>query len=332
LYGTSEGFLARLKTSTNNDSVGTAGYMLWSPRYHNTGEFVDPAETTQFYNVFIHSTNNSSQSPTNVPNTSAGAIKTWVDALGNNAVGAIADPAANLIGADNAVVLDARTLSACLRMTYTGRMDTAAGEVAFIENIPVSSIIGDTDQKESPVSVDELFVLSSSTQRLGVDTLEIVHRSHEVEAATFMDSKDGALWNTSFTGGLPQSPTTVSSNAVITAPHVFGFAWRNLANVAAAANLTFGLTKNVEWRPAPASGFTAVTPHTINVTNQLAIVHAQLDRSNPNWTKRILDSAGSLAGKVVRMAATGVGTFARREGANFAKRLASGVVSGLLMP
>jgi hypothetical protein len=325
LYGSSEGFLARLKNEIYNASAGSAGFILWSPRYHNKIQPV--ADGTYQMNVFAFSTNDPSVSPGNSPG--YGGQITFDQSLTQGTVLRINDPAAQIVGEDNAIVLDARTLSACLRLTYSGRMDSSSGQVAFIENVPVSALLGDPDQKEEPMSVDDLFRLSSSTQRLGVDTMEIVYRSHEVHDATFHDSKDGALWVTNnFI-----DPTTVSSNAVITSPHVFGFAWRNLDVSSGSASLAIGMVKNIEWRPSPTSGFTAVVPHTMSVNNQLAIAHLHLDKVDPAWTKRILDNAGSVAGSVAKMAATGVANWAKGELNEYLKHpeIALPALAGLLL-
>lgn len=323
LYGSSEGFLARVKSTIFNDSEGSSGYLLWAPRLHNKQTAINGGGNTFLFNVFFYTTNDSSTPP---PLASYGAVTTFAQSLASNEAGRGEDPAAQLIGPDNAIVMDARTLSACMRLTYAGRMDESAGQVAFVQNLPLEAVLGDANQGESPITVDDLFRLSTAVQRLGVDTLENVHRSHEVNGPVFRDSRDGAL--EAADGWAAQAPI-IAETSRVSAPAVFGFAWKSLTVGAGnGAKLSFNLIKNVEWRASPTSGFTSVTPRTINTTNKVAEVHKKLDLVNPSWSRRVIDSAGSLAGEVVKMAATGIAGLARKEGSALLRRL-PGMLEGI---
>jgi hypothetical protein len=340
-----------LKTTLFNDTNKQAGYLLWAPRFHNAGGQVTHGRE-QYYNVFAFA-GDVNQRPLNTAIPPRGVEEKFVDvrnsretrassvfgdgvsfadSAAENSTASPPDPAAMLLSGafGSSIVMDARTLSACLRLTYTGRMDASSGEVAFVENLSVSNLIGDTgsDSAGLTMTVDELFQISTSTQRLGVDTLEIVHRGHEVHAATFTDYRDSALLNDSFQGNTPSAPTIASNKAE--SPHVFGFAWRGLDTPGNNASLTFNLLKNIEWRPEVRTGFTSITPHTVNTENVLAQVHKALDNNNPSWTRRIIDSAASLAGEVVKMAKTGVSAFATRQSRQIMSQLGRGAMRMLL--
>lgn len=302
LYGTSEGSLARLKEVIFNDTDATSGYFLWAPKYHNQGtELVE----ANLFNVVFFATN-APEVPPNV--VQFGRINTFDLSLARNTAAHGTDPAGQLLSEENAIVMDARTLSACIRLTYTGRMERAAGQVCFVDNLPLSSVVGNPEQKDLPASVDELFVLSTSTRRFGIDTHEIVYRADDNHAATFHDSQDGAfLYNTFL------DTSAVAESAQLTEPTCFGFGWRRLSTSGnEGAGLSIEMIKNIEWRAAPSSGFTSIAPKSVgNGQSKLRAVHSTLDQAHPSWTKRILDSVESEAGKVIHMAYTGISSAAK---------------------
>jgi hypothetical protein len=318
------GYLARVKNSIFDNSNGQAGFVLWAPTYHNQawdGEAAQAGGSTESnfkMNVWFFSTADSSINPENVAGKGFGQALTFDESNVSGMAGSLPDPASRLISQENALVMDARTLAACIRLTYSGRMDRASGQVCFIENLPVASVLGNAEQKDPPISVDSLFQLSGNVQRLGVDTFECIYRADPEHAAKFHDQRDSAM-NAEVTSdsivppyGFFNTETEVSESARNLEPSCFGFAWRSIAASGGATDLSIELVKTVEWRPAPASGFTAMVPRALSGGPKVLAAQAALDKADPSWTRKIINSAGSLAGQVVKMAATGVGSFLKK--------------------
>lgn len=300
LHGESEGLLASLKQTIDNSASSQHGYILWCPRYHNSAMSNDGKG-----NLFGFAAQDSSDRPVNDTNLGSfyGQATSFTAGLPASAAASFDDPAAGLLS--QGLVQDARLISACMRMTYYGRLDRSAGQVCFIENLPISALVG-AEGSGPTLSVDDCFRLSTAVQRLGVDTLEVVHRPDPEMAGIFHDRLDSALDRSPL--GDVNTYSHVGLNAQTTMPHVFGFAWRNLdiSGSTPTAQLTFDLFKNIEWRPTPASGLTSVTPRTVSSQGTLIRTMQFLDGVQPDWTRRIIDSASSMAAQVVTMAATGI--------------------------
>lgn len=299
LYGTSEGLLARTKVG-HNLSPGTfapitAGYALWCPDFSNTKSIDTPG------NVYIFVTDNSSDAPANneLNNNAFFAVPTsqGATALTNTAFH-IGDPAAALL--ESTTVADARCLSACMTMTYLGRMRDSSGEMCFIQNLPLSELLTGRSG-DLPVSVDQLFTYSSHKNRLGIDTIETVYRPNTLSTDHFRTSQQSPLLL-----DLLQVPlrTKIEPTIASYAPRVFGFVWRNTEGN---APFSFDFIKNIEWRPEVVSGFTQV-PMTVSGPSRLETTLAYLDRlskSNPNVWNRILGGASSVGAAIAKLAYTG---------------------------
>lgn len=298
LFPSSQGYLARLKATIPDNSDGVSGFILWCPKYHN-GESYRTVDNEITFDVFIWSAVNGSVTPNA---SDVGRALSFSESLLTGDIGRFADPAGALIGSDNAIVMDARTLSACIRLTYTGRMDRASGQVAFIENLPLASLVGSPEQKDPPPSVDQLFSMAAKVQRLGVDTLEAVYRPDADAAHTFHDAGDGCVHLSTVEG----SRAFIGESARITEPTCFGFAWKGLDN-GGSAQLSFAMVKNVEWRPSPISGFAAVTPKQQSTKGHISRALVALDRAQPSWTTKLINSTETLAGTLAKAAFTGVG-------------------------
>lgn len=302
MHGESEGYMATIKDTFSNNAGASAGYMLWAPRYHNRGWA--GGEIVERQNLWAWATNNSFAKPHNDPVTGPatvfGQASSFNNSLLDQTTAALPDPAAPMLGQD--LIADARLLSACMKVTYNGRLDRSSGQLAFIENLPIATLIGEPDHPNSPISVDELFRMSTSVQRFGVDTAEVVHRPDMAVASLFHDQTDSAV------DGTVGSRSRLGESARITQPHLFGFAWRSLDLSGNGADITFEITKNIEWRPSALSNFVSTVPRSVGAGNNdnLTKAMAYLDRTNPGWTRRIIDSAGSMAGQVVRMAYQGM--------------------------
>lgn len=292
LYGDSEGLLARLKselTFANNEHPSTCGYILWLADSHGEAQ-IGPGtyRTGSLVGARFDTTSDV------VTNTAAIPAYCGALAAGDSQGFSLRDPALPLV---NGIARDARTLSACMRMAYLGAMQTAAGQVAFLENVPLTNVLSS--------SVDELFRLATTVKRIGVGTHEIKFRPSE-------NSKFFSTFETANTTTQSQrdvsSPLTLGSEGTgattvedIRGPRVFGFAWRGTDN---ATNIAFEFIKNVEWRPRTDSGLPAIKPVAIHETSMVHHAERELDRKHGgSWS---LNSLLSPAGQLAETAFTGV--------------------------
>lgn len=274
LYGASEGLLARLKNTTQvpaGSRPQTCGYVLWCPDYHNKNNgIVDqpyaPNSGPDQGNMFMFISDDPTLSPPNTAANPYGAFSPL--SVGQVDVGHVLDdPAANLLRSD--IVADARVISACMQMTYYGKLQDSAGEVGFISNLPVSEIMeGGTGG--IPASVNNLMAYCANKHRLGIDTLENVYRPNELSSNHFRTNVDTLLDVADQTAG----PSVVSQSATTLSPRVFGFVWRN---VEPSAGLTFDFVKSIEWRAVASSGLTQ-TPIQTTGASLVPHVNAAIDR------------------------------------------------------
>jgi hypothetical protein len=301
-FSSSEGYLARMRDNINNDTRGTCGYMLWAPMYHNNAEAKSNEGVT--FNMFAFSADGGNQNPDNSvpPGVVYGWGSSFEDSLTLGTASKFPDPASYIVGNANAVVQDARLISACMKMTYTGPMVASEGEFCFVR-IPLTAVLGDTPNGVRPVNVDSIFRLSPERLRLGVDTIEIVHRPEAELHELFHETNDSCVVQGD--AGAIETVSTLGPTAQLRQVYAFGFAWRSLSDTTP-ANLTFEFTKNIEWRPSPRSGFVAQVPRVLNNGNKVKEAIRALDATIPNWDKRILDTASSMAGKLSQVALTGV--------------------------
>lgn len=302
IFGDQDGLLARVKLSIMNpgDRGQTAGYILWCPDYHTKPDF---AESFLFGkgNLFVWSSTGSFIPPTNTVAFPYGGENNPWDPTTDSA-GTIRDPAANLLDTD--LVQDARTISSCIRLTYTGAMTAASGQYAFIEAMPLSSLLsgGDTTGDPTPPDVDDLFQYATKSGRLGTDTLEIVSRTDD-SSGTFRNSEISPV-SVEDQGGSEASFLTTEGKTQ--QPLVYGIAWRGLAS-RTPSPMVLDVLKNIEWRPRPSSGLTHAKPVAINPTPMVHKATAHLDRTMPGWSTRITNSVTSGASSIAQAAFTGVG-------------------------
>jgi hypothetical protein len=198
------------------------------------------------------------------------------------------DPAAVLLSGD--IVQDARTLSACIKMKYTGQLVNASGEIAFIQDLPLTSILYGAGNNEA-TSVNQLFQNATQTGRFGSDTAEVISRPDET-SHVFRNDRSTPLQVSDSEGGT----TSLSSEGKSQGPNVFGFAWRGLAIPSGqAANLTFEFIKNIEWRPEPISGLTHATPRVINTIPKTQSVVKYLDDMSSTWTTKLMSGINQVS-------------------------------------
>jgi len=294
------GNLMRVKKSIFNNSTGTCGYILWVDDYHQAGDRLDAKHTPvdQYGgNLFIWSSSNPDTQPYNTRvigegKESYGEVRS--DSFQENtqysSAYTVADPAHNWVASNN--VQDARTISSCIRMKYTGQERLASGEVALIENLPLDAVLRGAVDEEA-VSVNMLFNAARQVRRLGNRPVEIKGRP-SAASDTFRNQHA-----TPFIIRAQENQNTGKSAAGrIQAPNVYGIAWRGVSISADQPTclFTYELTKNIEWRPEPNANAANVVPVAQSGTPKFQAATSWLDANIPGWATK-LTSALVYAGK-----------------------------------
>jgi hypothetical protein len=288
----------------------TSGYLLWSPDYNsdpfNGGAPAGPA------NVFFYSTNASFSPPSNTGTFPFGSDTTPVGGVMNTSK-ALDDPAALLLATD--LVQDARCISACMNMVYTGKMMDSSGQVAFIEDLPLSALL-ELDPfvsvPKSETSVDALFNWTTRTTRLGTDKVEVKFRP-DATSARFRSSEASPI--------IVDTPGTTGSVVAVPAqtlqPTFFGIAWRGL-DTSTSPKFSFELTKCLEWRASPISGLTHAPPKAINAGPVVQPAIQFLDRKfGQGWSSGIKESVMSNVGRIAQTAFTGASNYLANQGIKY---------------
>jgi hypothetical protein len=311
LYGDSEGFLGRFRTNFSNVGAGgstaTCGFLLVVPNYFGKDPMIafsnaDPSYHPLNTTAEAYGTGNTGATPPFFQNTAY--------FTNDNASAFVQGTTAS----------DARLISACIRMTYFGSIVNSQGEVSMIENLPLATLLqGGTGSQ--PMNVNELFQYSGNSMRLGTDTIEVIARPDD-------DAKHFTDHDTKWSRESGSTPNTLLSEAQkVKQATAFGFAWRNCIPT---ANQSFQVIRNIEWRPDANLGIAAPTVRQYTVDLQPSVI-ATLDRSNPSWTRRIVNGALSVAAQVATTAFTGALPVAGQAGRYVAGRLASAGAQRLLM-
>lgn len=288
IYGSAEGLLARVKSRASfagPSSSGTAGYILWA--CDTTGLGPDETQYSPASIVGSRFTDTTSAVLNTIADPAFGQASGTVGGAGFS----IVDPAATLLS--NGLARDARTLSACMRMTYTGSMAAAAGQLAVIENFPVESLL-------EGITVDQLFALSGNVSRIGVSSHEVKFRPADSsnyfrpldDPVTVGTYPEGTTHSAAIeTGIAASSPTRVDGHNQ--GLRLFGFAWSGTSDATA---LSFEFIKNIEWRPAADSGLPIQRPKTLHSIPPIEEAERALDRANPSWSiSNMISEAGHIA-------------------------------------
>jgi len=280
-YSTSEGMLNKLKSTYTANSGSNSGYILWDPTF--TSDNTVPGS----FNAVVHYTNSPSTNPLN----------TTVNPFGS---GSGASSSSLQVGAGgycaSTTVADARTVGACIRASYVGRMDASAGLIALVENIPVETVLG--ANSVTPISVDELFNLSTQINRFGVDTCEVKYRPNDY-SHIFRSEREGCFDRAA---GVV---TTVTNEAERSGSRMMGFAFKNVTDL---NDILFEFHQNIEWRPNVDTGFVITMPKQLKDAGHAQKVVKYLDDHAPGWTSNLSKKFASGASEIAKMAFTGMST------------------------
>lgn len=312
LHGTLSGYLQRTKalvnlTQTTAGPSNTCGYIIWCPRYFSPGTGTASAIGSSArlqMNCFLWQSDNPQIKPLNtavydallagnppVYGLSRSTGAQWTSAT------YIPDPAASFVS--GTVCEDARLLSSCIRMTYTGRQSDAAGIVCPIRNLSLTDLITRNDVTGTfsgrGLSVSDLFRLSPTQVRLGTDVHEIRSRDSDNELEEWQTVYDPAVYPGDFKNN--NGSATIMDPAISPRePACYGFAWQNV-EPSQFTKLYIELYKNFEWRPKSDAGISLPVEERVSTVSNIPKTMQYLDRVKHGW-----DIAAPIVGNGMAMA------------------------------
>jgi hypothetical protein len=263
-------------------ATDTCGFILWAPNYHTQNL------ANNDMSVIIYSAPLTTTTPLNTT-----AVPYGSGAWGTTATtGALDDPCFAFTA--GAVCDDARTIAACIKLVYTGKLQDASGMVVPLQGIPLSTVFN--PGKGTYASVDDLFILGQNSRRLGVEEVEVVFRPGDPGQERFHEANYGPIKQ----GAAGTAATADAGDVETFIPTCFGFAWRGL-QAQQAANFTIEMHKNVEWRPSADTGI-PLTPNESVGPSFMERALRYLDTNYPGWWNKAVHSG---VNTVARMAFAG---------------------------
>lgn len=285
LYGSTEGMLGRFINDVTVKSAYSAlkfGYIVWFPTFHNDQDVSTSTQTC--LNTIMWASSNASAIP---------ALNDY--GRGNTLLTAVSypDPCYNFIKGD--VCQDARTLSACLEVEYSGTTSGGQGLVGTLTNVPVSALLyGGTGN--TPPSVTMMMQYCNQKTR-AVDR-EIVKWRPKIGDASFRDDINGPIMTANSAGGITSIPSYSNDDA----PTGIGFVFYN---VTALSDYLITATKNIEWRPEVGSGLSQMPPTGTTSPGILNGILKSLDDNYPGWQVKMAQGSASLLVNAVAQMALG---------------------------
>lgn len=295
LHGSSQGMLARtvlLRSADSGFSALTNLYVVWFPSFHNA-KYNDPASNDgKRVNIFMWASNSQATGPslTNFGNVADATTTT---------AHSIDDPAWSLIAQGSAV--DARTLSACIRVQYLGTTSGCKGSFVPLHNIPVEALLRNNDTAQTPASINDLQRYATQRGTRVTDCKEVIF-CPDPSSAIFRDATTGPF--------VVDAGFNTSMSSVSRADEVNGFGFV-LTNVSAASDYQIDLVKNVEWRADLGVGFTAVPRRGTDDPSVLHRVVDILDKSKPGWQDPVMNMASNFLSDVVLAGSNMMGNYMR---------------------
>ena len=265
-YGSSEGYLARFHkvVSPNDVAGGTCGAILWVPEFQCIGPI--NAVTTR-YNLIC------------IAGTSSGA-NVNLDGYGTGSL-AVIDPCYQFVA--GTVATDARTLSACIKMSYLGQMASTQGMVGHVD-VAFSAI--EDRIRGSTMSIDSLFELSQVVQRTNLDPLE-QRWTPGPSSDRFKGPGDTLGTSEDFAVTVASGNFTIGTSASVDNPRMIGFVWKGYAGATPFSSvLQFDLYKNIEWRPQASAGISMPNPVRTAIIPPAHTALMMLDGAVPGWRNK----------------------------------------------
>lgn len=263
LYGTEVGILSRYKNTKSTSSVATHGYVVWAPSYAG-GEHPGVNFCAYRFTSALSDTN---------------PLNTALQPLGQSEVAGWAWKVGASSFVESPLVQEFRTVAACLRAVYTGTTSNCSGRVAMLDNIPADILV-----RSVPPSVDNMFSYAASTERTGLDPMEI--RFRPSSESSNMRATDTPVYT--WPAG---APTVLSDTAHANAPTLIGFAWTGVPS----NSFTFDFIQCIEWKPTPVEGYVESPVRQISDTPLWQKAMKYLDDRFPNWQTRVMGGVANAA-------------------------------------
>jgi len=300
-YGSSEGYLSKFHSIVNPESLtvsganaATCGCILWAPDFTCQGLVTSGlANGVSTWNMLTHSAVNP-----------AGGIdlRGYVNDGQSTAFSSNSPPDPAYPFVSGTVCDVARTVSACMRMSYLGAISTTQGAVAVVD-IPFSVL--ENKIRGDGLSVNDLFVLSHKVQRMSLDSQEI-RWTPGAMSETFRNRGAGVTPGTGddFLVNVNAGTYTLGSSAVVSNPRIIGFAWKGLSLTSGAASdiIQFDCFKNIEWKPQGTSGLSVPRPVRTAAVPPAHVVTKLLDDMKPDWRDSTMKAVESGASRLAKKA------------------------------
>jgi len=288
--------LVTLTQTTGGAPPNTCGYVIWAPRYFSRGlgTSSDIGSTARSQmNLFVWQAASADLSPSNATEAYSSVLNTNPPIFGLqrsttspwSSTKALPDPAASFVG--GTVCEDARLLSSCIRVTYTGRQSDSAGIICPIRNISLadflvrSDLTAGTQFYDKGLSVSDIFRLSAQQTRLGTETHEIRSRDSDNELDEWQTVYDPAAYPGTYSS-TSVTISTMDPGVSPREPNVIGFAWQNI-EPEQFTKLYIELYKNFEWRPQSDAGISVPTEERISTVSNVPKTMQYLDRIKHGW-------------------------------------------------
>jgi hypothetical protein len=292
-YGTGDTGILTKFHSTKTITLGAIGdfsngYVVFFPEYHGAGATGGVVNYNGNMSIFGFSDQVASQLPTN---STATPLGTGAD-INATTGAALTDPAFNWI--NSTTVLDARTVSACMTVSYTGTTSGLTGRLGIIDGVP-RDIFSPTPLP-SPAT---MMTMAQHVGRMPLDTSEIIWKPSP-SAVNFRTVGSGlntaanleTLVDDCITTGIPavdfSKPGEGTQSGAVTG---ICFVWQGLPTDGSELILDF--YKGIEWRPPPSTGMVMPIPVSISSRDETKAVVRALDRRSPTWNVSTLHSAAS---------------------------------------
>lgn len=272
LFGDTVGFLSRFK-HVQSHTVEPCGYIAWFPDMAQGTEWLGSARSGA--SCFKWESSDSSNIPSNT-----GASSRW----GLNSSPAYSTAISYRVAGDqftqSNVCASQRTIAACIKLRYTGRMDATAGEVALLTGVSIGQLLGESsfNADSQPLSVDDVFQLSSDVSRLSIDGHEVRHRptsgSEHLKACPSEQAfvVTGSALEVGTAAGVITSRTPA---AAAHDPRAIIIAWRGLASL---TPLVLETHVGIEWTPNAYQGLSAPKTIELGPKDTYSTVLRSLDR------------------------------------------------------
>lgn len=285
----------RESVSMPANSASTCGYAVWFPSYHNASGATYPA------NLILWENTSTTQAPAN---TIANPFGTTINTSGL----ALQDPVVPSL-AYNAAYSKARSLAACIQLEYTGPLQSVAGQVAILQNLPLKAflpVIAGTGPAFSPVTVDRLFSYAAERKRLQISGHEVIWRPTSETSVMRTDGSEHVNGQIQPDGVWEQGTPAVNAS-LLTGTDLnecvgIGIVWKGTPASALCLNINFVKVASLELQPATFTieqTFTSA-PGEQESPGLVSKMSTWLDSSLPGWQSRAADVVGAGVGLLAK--------------------------------